>query len=268
MNTLKIYLIRHGQSLGNVQDSAHYELGDARVPLTDLGWEQSFKVGKFFNDKFPQWLNIDNSVQFPTVWLSPYLRAQQTFEGLLAGMQITMQSEIYNNHIKSVMHTTLNLIEQFHGIHEYISEQFKADVTFANLQSAFQYIFEKDPYCTPYIYGESLASLSLRSQLFLFQLQSKAKLNNITEHIVVSHGAIMKSIIMNILQFGDPEYYKLFSISNCDVITLHLLDNTWKCSRIYSGEYNEELEENIIISATKFHYDSTLPEFIKSKLEL
>ena len=81
-----LWLIRHGQSEGNVirdeaerRDAQEYVLGtrDADVPLSDLGREQA--------DAFGRWLAEQPRERHPDVVLvSPYLRAAQTAELVLA----------------------------------------------------------------------------------------------------------------------------------------------------------------------------------------
>lgn len=43
----RIILLRHGQSLGNVDESAYVTTADWRIPLTDLGKDQAH--GKFLS---------------------------------------------------------------------------------------------------------------------------------------------------------------------------------------------------------------------------
>lgn len=76
----RLYLVRHGQSTGNLAHAAaaaaqsellELETRDMDVPLSDLGREQSHALGA--------WLTTKPSYELPTVALaSPYLRAQQT----------------------------------------------------------------------------------------------------------------------------------------------------------------------------------------------
>ena len=76
----RLWIVRHGQSAGNVaRDRAHaaglgeidLDLRDVDVPLSDLGHRQSQALGKWFAA-----LPVQDR---PTVLLtSPYLRAQQT----------------------------------------------------------------------------------------------------------------------------------------------------------------------------------------------
>jgi broad specificity phosphatase PhoE len=76
----RLWLVRHGQSTGNVAHAAatasqserlQLETRDMDVPLSDLGREQAAALGR--------WLSGREVDQLPTVVLaSPYLRAQQT----------------------------------------------------------------------------------------------------------------------------------------------------------------------------------------------
>lgn len=81
-----LWLVRHGQSAGNVARDAAEAAGlpviaiatrDVDVPLSKLGEQQASALGRWFGN-----LNIDER---PTVVLtSPYLRARQTAERVLA----------------------------------------------------------------------------------------------------------------------------------------------------------------------------------------
>lgn len=87
-----LFLIRHGESAGNVaRDKAEAEkleridiaTRDVDVPLSDTGEEQSAALGR--------WIAEQPGNERPTVlWVSPYLRAQQTAEIALktAGLSI------------------------------------------------------------------------------------------------------------------------------------------------------------------------------------
>lgn len=92
-----LWLVRHGQSEGNViRDAAEaaleerYELTsrDADVPLSDLGRRQAQAFGR--------WLAKQPDGEHPTfVLTSPYLRARQTAQGLLeaAGLNVAIEHD-------------------------------------------------------------------------------------------------------------------------------------------------------------------------------
>ena len=66
----RIVLIRHGQSVGNVDESAYVTTADWRIPLTDRGREQAFSAGKTLKG-----LIGEKEVFF---YVSPYLRTAET----------------------------------------------------------------------------------------------------------------------------------------------------------------------------------------------
>jgi probable phosphoglycerate mutase len=83
----KLWVVRHGESAGNVaRDAAHatagavidIEVRDVDVPLSQLGERQAWALGRWFASLPPD--------QRPNVVLcSPYLRAQSTANAVHAG---------------------------------------------------------------------------------------------------------------------------------------------------------------------------------------
>ncbi len=73
----RIILLRHGQSLGNADESAYVTTADWRIPLTDLGKEQAVDAGRILREKISE---EDAKVVF---YHSPYLRTRQTLDELL-----------------------------------------------------------------------------------------------------------------------------------------------------------------------------------------
>jgi len=71
----RIILIRHGESIGNVDDCAYVTTPDWRVPLTERGVKQSFEAGKKLRDIIGE----DGKVFF---YYSPYVRTRQTLKEL------------------------------------------------------------------------------------------------------------------------------------------------------------------------------------------
>jgi len=82
----RLWVVRHGESAGNVaRDRAEsqgleriaLESRDVDVPLSDRGREQAEALGRLLTDEPPD-----------VVWASPYLRARQTAEIALAGLDV------------------------------------------------------------------------------------------------------------------------------------------------------------------------------------
>jgi 2,3-bisphosphoglycerate-dependent phosphoglycerate mutase len=91
----RIWLVRHGQSAGNVARDAADKAGlpvidlavrDVDVPLSDLGHEQARALGEWFS-KLPE-------EEKPQVVLSsPYLRAQETARAICAAKGVTLDAK-------------------------------------------------------------------------------------------------------------------------------------------------------------------------------
>ena len=76
----RILLIRHGQSLGNVDETAYCTIPDWKIPLTADGHQTSVEVGKSI-------LSIIGSKDVPIFfYCSPYLRTKQTLSGILKAL--------------------------------------------------------------------------------------------------------------------------------------------------------------------------------------
>ncbi|MEO6089401.1 MAG: histidine phosphatase family protein [Umezawaea sp.] len=71
---MRIILLRHGQSIGNVDESAYCRVPDHSLPLTPLGEEQARAAGPVVRG-----LIGDGPV---AVYVSPYLRTRKTLAGL------------------------------------------------------------------------------------------------------------------------------------------------------------------------------------------
>jgi broad specificity phosphatase PhoE len=71
---LRIALIRHGESVANLDKTIYERLPDHAVPLTPRGHEQSAKAGTYLRELFE-----DQPIR---VYVSPYLRARQTLVAL------------------------------------------------------------------------------------------------------------------------------------------------------------------------------------------
>ena len=78
----RLWVVRHGESAGNVARDAAYAAGlpeidiagrDADVPLSELGKEQSLALGRWF-------AALPDAERPNVVLVSPYLRAKQTAE--------------------------------------------------------------------------------------------------------------------------------------------------------------------------------------------
>ena len=88
---MRIFLVRHGQSMTNVDISLHQSMPDHAIPLTDRGVEQAQQVGTFLRE------HLNGSTSRVRIWNSAYLRARQTSDEIAARMQDTFELDQREN---------------------------------------------------------------------------------------------------------------------------------------------------------------------------
>lgn len=76
----KILLVRHGESMGNCDESLFERLPDYKVPLSSVGRLQAFEAGP----KLRAQCRASDRVVFYT---SPYLRARETYDGIVTAFE-------------------------------------------------------------------------------------------------------------------------------------------------------------------------------------
>jgi len=78
---MRIFLVRHGESISNIDHSVHKGFADHAIPLSDKGVIQAIEAGKVICDY------LDSSLEFADpccrLWCSPYKRTRQTADGIM-----------------------------------------------------------------------------------------------------------------------------------------------------------------------------------------
>jgi hypothetical protein len=74
----QVILIRHGQSMGNVDEHLYSTTPDNAMPLTRLGWDQARQAGRMLKDQL-----LTKKTKCPPVHfiVSPYVRTVETMHG-------------------------------------------------------------------------------------------------------------------------------------------------------------------------------------------
>jgi broad specificity phosphatase PhoE len=86
----KLILVRHGQSLGNVDERLYATTPDNAMPLTELGWEQAKAAGielkRILSSTKSTTTTASSNSECGSVHfiLSPYVRTVETFHGIVA----------------------------------------------------------------------------------------------------------------------------------------------------------------------------------------
>lgn len=191
---MKIVLIRHGQSQGNVDHNIYLTTNDANVNLTDLGEDQATKVG----------ITLKNLLKKDKthIFVSPYKRTKQTWEKI---------SNQLDNEFKPVF--TPIIREQEYKV-------FK-DETEMNLKKNERNEF--GPFWYRFKNGESVADVYARVLSFINHLKLETILNNIKQSdtvVIVSHEVTIRMFLMIFknLQYEESKQ----DINNCEPIVFEL----------------------------------------------
>ena len=217
MAKCNILLIRHGQSMMNVQQNKDM-IPDHAVELTSLGKEQANKAGEFLLE----WLKKNNIAQDNiTFWVSPYTRTRQTARGVITAaglrgcrvkeddMLVELQFGLFNNVPKA--ERPVKFPEEWA---RYSAERSCNGKFFARMPD-----------------GESAFDCSIRQKLAIdsmFRDLNAMPENDKTTLIVVSHGAALTCFRKVFFHYSYEWYAQEPNPQNCSIqlITVNNGNNT------------------------------------------
>lgn len=81
---MRVFLVRHGESQGNVDPTVHARMADHAIPLSDRGREQAREAGRRLQAIFEQ-LHPGGARPPVRLWTSPYRRTRETAAGVEEG---------------------------------------------------------------------------------------------------------------------------------------------------------------------------------------
>ncbi len=188
---MRIYLVRHGESRGNVDASIYGEIADHAIPLSDRGHEQARAAGAALRDY------LDGRKKWPAsdakplgyhlrMWSSPYVRTRQTADDLAAelGNRVTSRRE---NVLLSEQQFGL-----FDGVpREELPKRYPDPWQYYDLLSRFHGRFwAKMPM------GESRFDVARRVHQSFSVFHRDLERHRIEDLIVVSHGVSVRAFVM------------------------------------------------------------------------
>lgn len=187
---LTIKLIRHGQSEANINRVNHLEVGDHAIALSELGWEQARRAGKQLGVEF-----LRNSL----IYMSPYKRARQTLQGILAGCQeeLAPPPRVFEDpRLREVDHGYADVDEQ---------------LEMRRLHGWFYYRFRG---------GESPADCFDRTSSFLESMMRQVSRKSVERVLIVTHGLTIRCFAMRFLHLTVEQFDTLAGPDNCDIVTI------------------------------------------------
>ncbi len=224
---MRLIIIRHGQSQGNVDTSQYTALGDSKIGLTDLGWTQAIAAGKVLK----QYYESTQTNQWPYVFLSAYQRTQETLSGLVHGMhELGFDGE-------PTIHLDPRLIERFGGAsYAMRSGTGPVDKTLSHqFAKMAEDTYQRDSFTTRNLLGESNKDIYMAVQSFMDGTLSRVHESGQNDMIVVCHGIVYREFVRAMGEL--PFTADLPTPKNCDILEATKDDiNGWTVRQIYDGE--------------------------------
>lgn len=195
---MKIFLIRHGESIQNTKENYSIGLPDHKVFLTEQGKVEAKLAGEFLKKYI-----VDNNIDLSNsvMWVSPYTRTRET---------ANIINEILG--IKKIKED-ITLIEQQYGLF--------SDKEIETLKAMYpdQFAFYDNYYKND---GKFYAKLPQGESPFDVALRTKQFIDTIYRDkedilFVVSHGTTIKTIVMNFFHYSPEWYSEELTPGNCSI---------------------------------------------------
>lgn len=199
-----IYLVRHGESLANVDMSIHATTPDHAIALSERGHRQAQVAGAALVDLLQ--LRPHEKVR---VWNSPYLRTRQTAKHIKDAVQKKYPQVDSKEHI--------NLCEQQFGLFDGL-EDAERDTKFP-LESEHYKLAERfeGRFWARMPLGESRFDVAVRVHQAFGTFQRDSDRHDVNNIIIVCHGVTMRAFIMQWFNLPFEWFEAQKNPNNCDI---------------------------------------------------
>ncbi|MFP4312839.1 MAG: histidine phosphatase family protein [Alphaproteobacteria bacterium] len=225
---MRVLIIRHGQSEGNVDYQAYLDKGDSKVALTDLGWKQAIAAGEFLENYY----EADGTKHWPYVFLSAYQRTQETLSGIVHGMRKEgLEGE-------PQIHLDPRLIERFAGATQMMKKgngpvDWRISGQFGRMAEG---LYKNDDFVTRNLLGDSSKDIYMAVQSFMDGTMRRVDAQGDDDMLIVAHGVVYREFVR---AMGDLPFTANLPIpGNCDILEARKDwgDEGWRVRQIYDGE--------------------------------
>jgi broad specificity phosphatase PhoE len=214
---LNLYLVRHGQTEGNVQRSLYRDKADHAIRLTAEGVRQANEAGAYLARILRQQSSGEERRIAPTrVWYSPYYRARETAGHILRQLFAVGAAPGELSHREEPF-----LIEQKAGIFDGLDE-----AEFSELHPDASRDYDKHVRYNGRVYaispmGESRLDVVIRCKHFFGTLIDDFRTHGVRNVVVVSHGVTLRAFVMAWMRYS-PEWFDAErNPGNCWIRHLH-----------------------------------------------
>lgn len=205
----RIILLRHGESLGNVDEESYTRVPDWKIPLTAKGEQQAVRAGRELRAMLDE---VAGARAY--FYTSPYTRARQTLERVLEQLEPA--------HVIGVREEPRVSEQQFGNLQDAESmRRAKAE------RAAFGRFYYRFPQ------GESALDVYSRVSSFIAtinrdveQMRTNAVLTPETHIVIVAHGLSARTFVMRWFQLTVDDFETLSNQPNASLLVLELQRNS------------------------------------------
>ncbi|MFN3700846.1 MAG: histidine phosphatase family protein [Alphaproteobacteria bacterium] len=246
---MRVLLIRHGQSEGNVDYKKYIEKGDQTIGLTDIGWRQAIAAGEHLDSYYQD----TQTAQWPYIFLSAYQRTHETLSGVLHGLGNARFPDT------PIIHHDPRLIEQSYGAVPHLNKpdgilDWQTAAQFNRLSLAIR---DKDPFTARPLMGESRKDAFLAVQSFMEGAMHRADLAGHDDMVIVAHGHVIQEFLR--AMHALPMTADILKPGNCDIFESRGNLGHWTTRRIFDGEAMQPIHQPLFTGNHKFSVTNLPP---------
>lgn len=197
---MRIFLIRHGESVANVNENYEARVPDHLVPLTDRGREQA-RAGGAWLAEYCREKGIDLS--HARIWRSPFVRTRQTSEEFNRSLGITDIRE------------DITLTEQQFGLFDAVPrEECKARFP-AEYEEYQRQICNFGRFYARLPMGESPFDVAIRVHQFMGTIHRDLEKHGVDTLFVFTHGTTLRAFLLRWFHYSTEWYEAEPNPKNC-----------------------------------------------------
>ncbi len=221
---MRIFLLRHGESLGNVQPENYKTTSDHQIPLTDIGKQQARAAGRFVRDFFTE----EGLGKKIGIYYSPFVRTQETKDEFLSTLGRDLVAKLREDYA---------LVEQDFGLFNNHPTKEEREKAYPEEFKRFRLSIEqKGKFYAKTPNGESRMDVTMRTRVFLGTLMRDFDKGYYDDVIIIGHGVTNRAIEMNFMHMDVDWFEKEPNPGHCDIKLIEKLSTgKYETSYIYRG---------------------------------
>lgn len=189
---MHIFLIRHGESMGNTGENYAARIPDHLVSLTETGKQQALEAGKWLAE-YCKAKQVDLSRA--RIWRSPYLRTRQTSEEFNKSLGI------------SDIREDITLIEQRFGLFDAVPES-EWEATAPEAYREYQrQVQNQGKFYARLPMGESPFDVAIRVHQFTGTIYRDYEKHGVDTLFIFTHGTTLRTFLLRWFHYS-PEWYQ------------------------------------------------------------